>query len=375
MPFAALGGALGISAGAAAGLTGSVVAGAGALAGGLIGSGATQSAAQTQANAANQSAQIQEQMFQTTQGNLQPWMTGGGNALAALQRALGLTPSGGGTSPGGAPGAPGTAGPQAGGGGAPAPGSIVNLGNGYSMQVGNDGHLVISNSDFSQMQNYPAGTSPGDAIGKFSQAYGVPPTAFNIPATGGQAGAPTGAPAAGGFQAPTSPYGGFQASPGYQFQLGQGLQSVQNSAAARGGLAGGNTLKALQQYGTGLANQDWYNYLSQLTTLSGVGENAAANLGNNAATSGANIGGALVGAGAANAAGTIGSANALAGGISGIGTAANGGINNYLMYSLLNGGGGNSLGAANNASLALGPVSNSNIFNPSVGYGGFSGTP
>lgn len=320
------------------GWAGAIAAGVGAvgsIAGGLISSSGAQSAASTQAAAATQAAQVQQNMFNTTQGNLQPWMTGGGNALAALQRALGLTPSGGGTSPGGAPGAPAAApGTSAPGAGGPAPGSITDLGNGYSMQVGNDGHLIISNSDFSQMLNYPAGTSPGDAIGKFSQAYGVPPTAFNIPATGGQAGAPTGAPAAGGFQAPASPYGGFQSSPGYQFQLGQGLQAIQNTSASRGGLAGGNTLKALQQYGTGLANQDWYNYINQLSTLSGVGENAAANLGNNAVTSGANIGNALIGAGNATAGGIVGSSNAIGAGIS---NALSGGVNNYLKYSYLNG--------------------------------------
>ena len=51
----------------------------------------------------------------------------------------------------------------------------------------------------------------------------------------------------------------FEQSPGYQFQLQQGLQGIQNSAAAQGGLLSGGTLKALQKYGTGLAAQDYGN--------------------------------------------------------------------------------------------------------------------
>lgn len=50
--------------------------------------------------------------------------------------------------------------------------------------------------------------------------------------------------------------------PAYQFQLGQGLQGVQRSAAARGTLLTGGTIKALDQYGQGLAstyNDKYYN--------------------------------------------------------------------------------------------------------------------
>ena len=51
----------------------------------------------------------------------------------------------------------------------------------------------------------------------------------------------------------------FQQDPGYQFQLQQGLNSVQNSAAAGGSLLSGSTMQALQKYGTGLAAQDYNN--------------------------------------------------------------------------------------------------------------------
>jgi hypothetical protein len=178
----------------------------GPVLGGLIGAGGSLLASGQQASAAQDAAQVTQNMFNTTQGNLQPWMKGGGNALNALQQALGLVPGG-----------------------------------------------------------------------------------------------------TGGINAT-----GFQGSPGYQWQLGQGIGAIQNSAAAQGGI-GGNTLKALQTYGTGLANQDWYNYLNQLSGLSGSGENAAANLGGFSGQAAGQTGNALLAGGAANASGTVGATNNLTG--------------------------------------------------------------
>lgn len=66
---------------------------AAAIAGPLIGSAlsgsASTGAAQTQANSANQAAQVQQNMFNQTQGNLAPWMSVGSSALGALQNLLG----------------------------------------------------------------------------------------------------------------------------------------------------------------------------------------------------------------------------------------------------------------------------------------------
>lgn len=45
-----------------------------------------------------------------------------------------------------------------------------------------------------------------------------------------------------------------QATPGYQFQLQQGLQSVNNSAAAKGSLMSGRTMKELNNYAQGVAS-------------------------------------------------------------------------------------------------------------------------
>ncbi len=64
---------------------------------------------------------------------------------------------------------------------------------------------------------------------------------------------------------PPSP-GQIAQDPSYQFQMGQGLQGVQRSAAARGTLLTGGTLKALDQFGQGLAstfNDKYYNRAQQ----------------------------------------------------------------------------------------------------------------
>jgi hypothetical protein len=50
-----------------------------------------------------------------------------------------------------------------------------------------------------------------------------------------------------------------QATPGYQFQLEQGLQAQQQGAAARGGLLSGAQQQALQQYGQGLASTGFHS--------------------------------------------------------------------------------------------------------------------
>lgn len=149
------------------------------------------------ANAAGQAADQLSAGFNTAQQDIQPWLTGGGNALAELQRSLGLTPGG---------------------------------------------------------SNY-------------------------------------------------------KASPGYQWELGQGLSAVQNSAAAKGGVSSGNTLKALQSYGTGLANQDFQQYLNNLMGLSSQGLGAGQAIGQDA-----------VGAAAAQAGGTIGQANEISKGIGSLGS-------------------------------------------------------
>ena len=92
------------------------------------------------------------------------------------------------------------------------------------------------------------------------------------------------------FQAPTAAQAA--ATPGYQFQLQQGENALQNSAAANGGLLSGNEAAAQQQYGQGLAStnyqqtynnafqnylqnyQQYQNQVGNLQNLAGLGQTA-----------------------------------------------------------------------------------------------------
>jgi hypothetical protein len=68
---------------------------------------------------------------------------------------------------------------------------------------------------------------------------------------------------AGSFNAPS--YQGesfqfdFEADPGYQFRLNEGMRALEGSAAARGGLGGGQNQKDLLQYGQGFASNEFGN--------------------------------------------------------------------------------------------------------------------
>lgn len=82
----------------------------------------------------------------------------------------------------------------------------------------------------------------------------------------------------------------FQADPGYGFRLKEGLRALENSAAARGGLLSGNTMRGITQFGQELGAQEFTNAfnryqlerqarLNPLQSLAGVGQTAANTMG------------------------------------------------------------------------------------------------
>lgn len=116
--------------------------------------------------------------------------------------------------------------------------------------------------------------------------------------------------------------------PGYQFQLQQGQQALQNSQAAQSGVLSGAALKDLLNFNQGMASTAYQNaygrYMNQnettykrLADLLGVGENAAAGAGNMGIQAMSNIGNTMTSGANALAAGQIGSANAWSGGLNG----------------------------------------------------------
>jgi hypothetical protein len=81
-------------------------------------------------------------------------------------------------------------------------------------------------------------------------------------------------------------------SPGYQFRLSEGLRGVENSAAARGILQSGGTLKGIERYAEGMAAGDYGDRFNRLSTLAGMGSAAnsqSAQAGTSYANAGANI--------------------------------------------------------------------------------------
>lgn len=93
------------------------------------------------------------------------------------------------------------------------------------------------------------------------------------------------------------------ATPGYQFRLSEGQRAAERSAAARGSLASGSTLRALTRYGEGLAAQEYGDFANRLASLIGLGQTAATTAGGWGQQTGANIGQNLANIGAARGSG------------------------------------------------------------------------
>ena len=59
--------------------------------------------------------------------------------------------------------------------------------------------------------------------------------------------------------------GAFQAGPGYDYAVKQGLQGIMRNASSLGNIASGNTAMALQDRGNQLANQEYGGWLDRLS--------------------------------------------------------------------------------------------------------------
>lgn len=84
--------------------------------------------------------------------------------------------------------------------------------------------------------------------------------------------------------------GQFQQDPGYAFRMSEGMKGLERSAAARGGLLSGATLKGIQRYGQDLGSQEYQNafnryqsersaQLNPLQSLAGIGQTSANTIG------------------------------------------------------------------------------------------------
>lgn len=130
--------------------------------------------------------------------------------------------------------------------------------------------------------------------------------------------------------------GGFTASPGYQFRLNEGIKAAERSAAARGVLGSGGTMKAIQRYGEGLAASEYDTYSNRLAALAGVGQSATGSTTQAGATAASGISNALTASG--NAA--VNAGNARASSYANTGSAINSSVNNLASLYLYQQGGG-----------------------------------
>lgn len=108
----------------------------------------------------------------------------------------------------------------------------------------------------------------------------------------------------------------FRADPGYQYAFDEGMRAVEGSAAARGGVLNGGTLRALQRTGQGMADQQYGSYLDRFMGLANMGQNSAAQTGQFANASAGRQGQYALDAGAARAGGYLSAANGVNGAIS-----------------------------------------------------------
>jgi len=216
------------------------------LLGGIFSGRGASNATEAQVDASNDNIEFQQGIYDQQQELFDPFYQSGLNALAAYNYEMGLGPM---------PGQQGSQQQRSMLGGSGQPSSMFNTASGVAGQMG------MPNS--SQM----GGQTPG-------------------------------------FQ-----YQGFQATPGYQFALDQGNQQIQGSAAAQGNVLSGATMQSLQNHGIGMANQEYGNYMNQLSGLAGAGQAAAGQTASAAGNLGMATGQAFGNIGNAQAAGSVAMGN------------------------------------------------------------------
>ena len=134
----------------------------------------------------------------------------------------------------------------------------------------------------------------------------------------------------------------FEADPGYAFRFKEGMQALERSAAARGGLMSGATGKALTRYGQEAASQEYMNAfnryqaeraarLNPLQAMLGQGQSAANVLTQAAGQTGQNLMQGYGNLGQARASSYVGGAQAAMQGLQGLSGAAQAYSTNQML--------------------------------------------
>jgi hypothetical protein len=296
-------------------MTWGMVAVAGAtVVGGVLSSSAAGKAANVQADAADRSAELQREQFERSVELQEPFRQGGLQGQNRLMTLLGL---------GGTAQYDDTAYNRA---LADYNASLSRLDPSQFTTGGGGGggRMVSTGSD--GMEYYQEGTGGG---GTFDQAgYDkaragiVAPNREQFKLAGGDVNDPMFGKYATAEYTPEMFAKG--QDPGYQFRLKEGMQGLERSAASRGGLLSGGTLKGIQRYGQDMASQEYQNafnrYQAERTgtlnpyqSLAGVGQSTANTLGTMGMNYANQAGETYQNAANARASGYVGGANAIGG--------------------------------------------------------------
>ena len=144
----------------------------------------------------------------------------------------------------------------------------------------------------------------------------------------------------------------FQADPGYGFRLSEGMKALERSAAARGGLLSGATLKGITRFGQDTASGEYMNafnryqtnrsnQLNPLQSLMGSGQTSTNALSSAAQQTGAGMGNTYMGMGQGVSNSIMAGGQARASGYANMATALNQGLstgaNMYMQGTYLSG--------------------------------------
>lgn len=140
-----------------------------------------------------------------------------------------------------------------------------------------------------------------------------------LPTTGGVAATPSG----------TANTSAFFESPDYQFNLTEGQKAIDRSLAARGRTLSGAGVKEGIRYASGMASNEFGNYVNRLSALAGIGQTSTTSTAAAGANAANNIGQNHMFAGQARANGYMQTGQA-------VNNAVQGGIQNYMLYQYLN---------------------------------------
>lgn len=160
-------------------------------------------------------------------------------------------------------------------------------------------------------------------------------------------------------------YDTYQQDPGVAFRLKTGMDALNRTAAARGGMLSGNALRGAVEYGQDLGSQEYTNAfnryqteraarLNPLQSLTGVGQTTANTLGNAGSNYANNVGGLMVNQ-------SVNAANAGLVGARAMGNAI--GQSSYALGNYLNSPSGGTTNAMGYNSASTGGYGPTNPFN------------